>query len=825
MDATQIKKDIFPVLGMSCASCAMHVDKALHSVPGVKDAAVNLASSKAWVEYDPDTCSPRLLQAAVRQAGYDLVIGGGTKAEKEATDIQKANYEEMKHCAIWAVCLAVPVAVIGMCFMNMPYANILMWLLATPVVWWFGRRFHLNAWRLLRHGAANMDTLVSVSTSIAYLFSMFNMIFPSFWLSRGVQPHVYFEASSMVVAFVLLGRLLEERAKGNTSEALKKLIGLQPRTVSVVADDGTLRECDVEQVAVGDVLMVKPGEKVAVDGVVTGGSSYVDESMLSGESVPVHKETGAKVFAGTINQKGSFLYRASKVGADTMLSHIIRMVQEAQGSKAPVQKLVDRIAAVFVPVVIGVALLSFVLWWLLASHNGFSYGLLSAVTVLVIACPCALGLATPTAVMVGIGRGATMGFLIKDAESLETARKVDTIVLDKTGTLTEGHPEVTDFHLMDDTPRARAILCGMERLSEHPLATAVTDYLHNDSDISISAFESLTGLGIQAEADHTLYYVGNRALLKSKAVSMDEALDEDASLWESQGKTVIWFADKEKTLGVLAVTDRLKDTSITAVRSWEEKGIEVYMLTGDQEQTAVCIARQVGIDHYRAGMLPVDKARYIERLRREGHCVAMVGDGINDSVALAKADLGIAMGKGSDIAMDVAKVTIISSDLTRITDLIHLSTLTVRTIRQNLFWAFFYNVVGIPVAAGALYPAFGFLLNPMIASAAMALSSVSVVTNSLRLRRVLPVGGLSVASEDKPVLIRQTYEVEGMMCGHCRLHVQEVLENVPGVKKVHVTLNPPVAEVETEEKLPFEILAEAVAKAGYKLKRMLRSQA
>lgn len=817
MDTSSIKKDTFPVLGMSCASCAAHVDKALRQQPGVKQAAVNFASATAWVEYDASACSPRQLQDAVRGAGYDLVISVGKQGRKQAADAQQAAYREMKRCAVWAVCLSVPVAVIGMAFMQMPYANLLMWLLATPVVWWFGRSFHLNAWKQLRHGSANMDTLVSVSTAVAYLFSVFNMLFPSFWISRGVQPHVYFEASAMVIAFVLLGRLLEARAKDNTSLALKKLMGLQPPTVTVVQADGTLHPCPVEEVRANDILLAKPGEKVAVDGVVTQGSSYVDESMLSGESVPVRKETGSKVYAGTLNQKGSFRYRAVQVGADTMLSHIIRMVQEAQGSKAPVQKLVDRVAAVFVPVVITVALLSFVLWLVLAPHNGFSYGLLSAVTVLVIACPCALGLATPTAIMVGIGRGAMMGILIKDAESLETARKIDTIVLDKTGTLTEGRPTVTDFHLLNNTPQMRALLCSMERLSEHPLATAVTSYLKTEAQIPVTAFQSLTGLGIQAEALHTLYYIGNRSLLAREGVAVDPTLDTEARNWEQQGKTVIWFASKEKTLGVLAVTDRLKETSAAAVQQWKKQGIEVYMLTGDQEQTAARIAAQAGISHYQAGMLPADKAHYIEDLRKQGHTVAMVGDGINDSVALAKADLGIAMGRGSDIAMDVAKATIISSDLTKITSLIRLSALTVRTIRQNLFWAFFYNVIGIPVAAGALYPAFGFLLNPMIASAAMALSSVSVVANSLRLRRVLP--SLSPAITQSPTsLIRHTYTVEGMVCDHCRQHVEDALNSVTGVL-AHVSLEPPIAQVESETEIPFQTLAAAVQKAGYELKK------
>ena len=514
MDKPKTIKRNFPVLEMSCAACAARVDKTLNRQPGVQTASVNYASAMATVEYDPEICSPESLRTAVQTAGYDLVITADKEESKqEAEDAHELKYHALKHRTIWAVLLSLPIAIIGLFFMDMPYAKYIMWLLSTPVVFWLGRGFYINAWKQLKHGSANMDTLVANSTGIAYIFSLFNLFFPQFWLSRGIQPHVYFEASSMIIAFILLGRLLEERAKGNTSTAIRKLMGLQPKTVTLLTPQGELRETAIETVKIGDTLVVKPGEKIAVDGTVTEGSSYVDESMLSGEPVPVEKSVSAKVFAGTINQKGSFRFKAEKVGSETMLSQIIRMVQDAQGSKAPVQKLVDRIAAVFVPAIMGIALLAFVLWLIFDPVNGFTRGLLAAVTVLIIACPCALGLATPTAIMVGIGKGAETGILIKDAESLETAKGIDTIVLDKTGTVTEGKPVVTDFIWTAETPLLKNIFYSLEVSSEHPLAEAVANHLKGEA-LPINNFESLTGAGISGIVGEKRYYAGNLRLMK-----------------------------------------------------------------------------------------------------------------------------------------------------------------------------------------------------------------------------------------------------------------------------------------------------------------------
>ena len=579
-----------------------------------------------------------------------------------------------------------------------------------------------------------MDTLVAVSTGIAYTFSVFNLLFPDFWLSRGIEPHIYFEAASVIIAFILLGRLLEERAKQNTSTAIKKLIRLQPKTVTIIVDSDE-RTVPITAVQKGDTILVKPGERIAVDGMVVTGESYVDESMLNGEPVPLHKQSGEKVFAGTINQKGTFRFIADKIGSDTMLAQIIRMVQDAQGSKAPVQKLVDRIARFFVPAIISISIIAFVAWIFLAPTNGFTNGLLAMVTVLIIACPCALGLATPTAIMVGIGKGAEKGILIKDAQSLEIAQKIDTIILDKTGTITAGHPIVVESLWENGFEHSRKILYSLEKLSEHPLSDAVVNTLQNEKEISIDKFENVPGKGVKGIVGSQTYYVGNLSLLNDNHITIASHLQELANKWTQEAKTLVWFADSTQAIAAIALTDEIKQTSAQAISQLQKMGVEVYMLTGDNAISAQAISRKVGINHYKAGVLPNEKAQFIKELQANGKKVGMVGDGINDSAALAQADLSIAMGQGSDIAVDTAMATILSSDLLKIPETIRLSQLTIKTIYQNLFWAFIYNLIGIPIAAGIFYSVNGFLLNPMWASAAMAFSSVSVVLNSLRLKR------------------------------------------------------------------------------------------
>jgi Cu2+-exporting ATPase len=736
-DVDTIKKT-FPVLNMSCASCASSSQSILENTPGVVKVAVNYANATAQVEYVPTITDSRKLKSALQGIGYDLMIDESEEAKDALEEVHRKKFETLKKRTIGSIILSVPLVVIGMFFMNIPYANYIMWALATPVVLLFGKQFFIGAWKQAKHRSANMDTLVALSTGVAYLFSVFNTIYPQYWQGKGLHAHVYFETAAVVIAFILLGKMLEEKAKGNTSSAIKKLMGLQPKTVTVVHHGGHQMEMPVASVKVGATLLVKPGEKIAVDGTVSTGTSFVDESMISGEPIPVEKKQGEKVFAGAINQKGSFQFRADKVGGDTVLAQIIKMVQEAQGSKAPVQKLVDKIASIFVPIVILVAILSLIAWVVLGGENGFTQGLLALVTVLVIACPCALGLATPTAIMAGVGKGAENGILIKDAESLELAKKVSAVVLDKTGTITEGKPEVVSIQWKKGAAEKELsdLLFSIEQQSEHPLAEAVVRYFKqkNVESKQFERFESITGKGVKVVYAGNNYFLGSPALLQFENIQVDTSLQTISNEWLAKAQTVIWLADNKNALAAIAIADKIKQTSVEAVKELQAAGIDVYMLTGDNQYTAKAIAEQAGIQHYQAEVLPLHKAGFVKELQQQGKVVAMVGDGINDSNALAQADVSVAMGKGSDIAMDVAKMTIISSDLTKIPRAIKLSKHTVATIKQNLFWAFIYNVIGIPIAAGILYPFTGFLLNPMIAGAAMALSSVSVVSNSLRLK-------------------------------------------------------------------------------------------
>lgn len=728
----------YPVTGMSCASCAARIESLVRKMPGIRNAYVNFADASLRVEFLPEVISPSEIRKAVRSIGYDLLIDKANNMELKE-EAQRTRLKMIRSNTIGAAAISIPLLIISMFFKNIPYANFIMMALATPVVFWFGRQFFAGAVKQLRHRSANMDTLVALSTGIAYIYSSVITFFPDLIQKEGISGHVYFEVSAVIITFILLGRLLEEKAKANTSSSLKKLLGMQSKSVTVIRPDGKQEIIPISDVVKGDILLVKPGNRIPVDGTVTSGRSFVDESMMTGEPVPVEKTSGSRVFAGTINQKGTFHFRADKVGDETLLARIIEMVRDAQGSKAPVQHLVDKIAGIFVPVVITIALLSGLIWIISGVENALTHSLLAVVTVLIIACPCALGLATPTAIMVGIGKGADNGILIKDAESLEVAHKVNAVVLDKTGTITIGEPAVE--HLIwgknVSAENYGKILYSIQKINDHPLAEPVVRYLENsgiNSNNSSVSIESIAGKGIKAEYNGVLYYVGNRALITENNVSIGEEILEASGRWQSEAKTVSYFSDSSKVLCAFAVSDRIKESSAEAIRQLHAMGIEVHMLTGDNSRTAGAIASQAGIDSYKAEAFPQDKDDFIMNLQKQGKITAMAGDGINDSQALARADVSIAMGKGSDIAMDVAKMTIISSDLTSIPKAIKLSRQTVTTIKQNLFWAFIYNIIGIPIAAGVLYPFTGFLLNPMIAGAAMALSSVSVVTNSLRLR-------------------------------------------------------------------------------------------
>lgn len=720
----------FPVLNLHCAGCAARAEQILSSQKGVARASVNFASLTAVVEYNASEVTPGELRKAVRDGGYDLLIEDDDDSHR-AEQLRAAYLVSLKRDLIGAVSLTIPIMVIGMAMHSYVWTPWVLWLLSTPVVFYMGREFFKGAWTQLIHRTSNMDTLVALSAGIAYLFSLLNLLFPSFWISRGIEPHFYFESAAGIISFILLGRWLENKAKAKTSDAIKQLIGLRPETVTRVDEQCVSSIVPVRSIVVGDLVRVKPGERIAVDGIIVDGASYVDESMLTGESIAIAKGKGDKVFVGTMNQKGSFVVRTQQTGKDTVLAHIIRLVQEAEGSKAPVQELVDRVAAVFVPTVIVLSLLTFGIWIIWGGANGFSHGLLAALSVLIIACPCALGLATPTAIMVGIGKGASNGILIKDARSLEIAQKVNVVVLDKTGTITEGKPSVTDVVWF--APERSDILIGIESMAEHPLAEAIVHHFNGQS-APVSAFESLTGLGAKASCGDKTYYVGNRSLMEASGISVTTSQQETAERLGNMAKTVVWFADEQHVLAILALADKVKEHSKEAISLLRKSHIDVYMLTGDQESVAKQIALDAGLENYRWGVMPSDKVGFVKQQQQKGLVVAMVGDGINDSAALAQADLGIAMGAGSDIAIEAAPVTIISSDLMKIPAAIRLSRQTVTTVRQNLFWAFIYNIIAIPIAAGILYPAFGFLLSPMIGSAAMAMSSVSVVSNSLRLR-------------------------------------------------------------------------------------------
>lgn len=722
------------VLEMSCSACAVNTESMIKNSKGVLHAAVNFANSNLSVEYLPNMIDVFDMQKSLQNIGFDLLIEDEDKIQNILEDIQEKKYKKLKRNTFWALVFAMPVMVIGMVFMNMPYADYIMWVLSTPVLVWFGKDFFINAWKQAKNKSTNMDTLVALSTGIAYIFSVSIMIFPSFYQSRGISTHVYFEAAAVIIAFILLGRLLEEKAKNNTSTAIKKLMGLQPNEVTIIDESGLEKVIRIDDVQVDDIILVKPGDKIAVDGIITQGNSYVDESMLSGEPVPVLKDTGKEVFAGTINQKGSFRFRATKVGKETMLAHIIQMIQDAQGSKAPVQKLVDKIASIFVPTIIAIAILTFFAWWIFGGNTLLVKGMVAAITVLIIACPCALGLATPTAIMVGVGKGAENGILIKDAESLELAKNIDVVILDKTGTITEGNPQVNETVWLHQDDSLKNVLVSIEKHSEHPLAQAVIDYYQDATSVEIENFDSIVGQGVLGTYQNQQYWVGSPKLIREKNIEVAAELQKQASIWNEQAQTIIWFTDNQKAIAAIAISDQIKPTSKEAVQKLKNKNIDVHILTGDVEASARAVAQETGIQHFKAEVSPQEKAEYVKNLQEQGHVVAMVGDGINDSTALATADVSIAMGKGSDIAMDVAKMTIISSDLNKISDAITLSTQTTQTVKQNLFWAFFYNIIGVPIAAGILYPKYGFMLDPMIAGAAMAFSSVSVVSNSLRLK-------------------------------------------------------------------------------------------
>ncbi len=748
---TEHRKSIFPVAGMTCASCVARVEQALKSVPGVISVSVNLASEKATVEYAPGTEIADLKKAA-SDAGYEL--GPEIGALEDVTTMAGRETRALRRRVIAAIVLGATIMALSFApsFAGKPY---LLWVLATPVQFWAGWRFYRGTWAALKHRTADMNTLIAVGTSAAYFYSLVAVLFPGVFISGVIEPHLYFDTSAAIIALILFGRYLEARARGQTSEAIKKLIGLRPKTATVIRD-GQERQIPVDDVLVGDLILVRPGERVPVDGIVRQGYSAIDESVITGESIPVDKNVGDEVIGASINKTGSFQFEATKVGKDTTLAQIIRLVEEAQASKAPIQRLADVVASYFVPAVIGIAITTFIIWYFIGPPPALTFAILNFVAVLIIACPCALGLATPTAIIVGTGKGAEHGILFRSAEALEKAHRIDTVLLDKTGTLTQGEPRVTDVIAVAPWSQEEILqlAASAEKGSEHPLGMAIVRAA-SERKIGLSQteeFNTIPGLGVEARVAGRKLLLGNLRLMTERGLPLNGLEKETSRLW-ARGKTVMFLGQDGRVAGVIALADTLKPMAKEALKQLHDTGLELVMLTGDNQRTAEAIAHQAGIDRVLAEVLPENKTQEVRKLQQEGKVVAMVGDGINDAPALAQADVGIAIGTGTDVAVEAGDVTLISGDLTGIATAIHLSQSTMRTIKQNLFWSFAYNTALIPVAAGILYLAFGqsgvpsglhfFLgdfgfLNPILAAAAMAASSLTVVLNSLRLRRFKP---------------------------------------------------------------------------------------
>jgi Cu2+-exporting ATPase len=732
-------KEQYKVAGMTCAACAISVESYLKPQKGIIAVAVNYPNQSVTLEYDKNQISLEDISQKIKEIGYTLILGKSEDTQKVFEALEEKRLASLKSKLIFSAIFSVPIFIMAMFFMGkIPYENWIMMALSIPVLFWSGAEFYTIAWEKLKHFSANMDTLVALSTGIAFLFSVFNTVNPAYFLSKGLMPHVYFESAVIIITLILLGRFLEEKAKSKTSSAIKKLMGLKPKKVTAFRNGEEL-VISYDEILKGELIILKPGDKVPVDGKVKKGSSFIDESMISGEAIPIEKTKGSNVFAGTINQKGALRVIANKIGDETLLSQIIKLVEQAQSSKPAIQKMADKVAGIFVPIVIGLSILTFILWYFLGPEPPLTYSLLSLITVLIIACPCALGLATPTALMVGIGKGAEHGILIKDAQALETAYKIDTLILDKTGTITEGKPQVTDIIWGKNTESSQLekIVLAIESESEHPIAEAIVQYLKklDIKSVAIEFFQSITGLGAEAKAKKILYRIGNENLMLQNDIVIPNELTTKANNLKLEAKTVVYVGSKNTVVGIIAVADKVKKTTIPAIQKLQQMGIDIHMLTGDNEQTAKAIAGKVGIKHFQANVMPADKGAFVKQSQEQGKIVAMAGDGINDSHALAQADVGIAMGSGTDIAMESAGITLMHSDLKQISKAIQLSKATMQTIKQNLFWAFIYNLIAIPIAAGALYPINGFLLNPMIAGAAMSMSSISVLTNSLRLKK------------------------------------------------------------------------------------------
>lgn len=858
-------KQKFNVTGMSCSACSAHVEKAVSKVPGVDMVQVNLLQNSMVVEYAEGTTDAQKIIHAVEEAGYGASVKGREPVKKEENAMQQKAAQEarqMKHRLGWSIAFLAVLMYVSMGHMlgwplpeiltgheNMMVFALTQLFLTLPVMY-LNRKYFENGFKTLLHGAPNMDTLVAMGSTAAAVYSVSQLFVMGYALGRGNmdQAHecamnLYFEAAAMILALVTIGKYMESRSKSRTSDALTKLMDLAPKT-ALVLRDGVETEIPAEQVRVGETVIVKPGQGIPVDGILIEGTGTVDESAITGESIPVEKTVGDRVTGATVNRAGYFRMEADRIGEDTTLSQIIRLVEEAGGSKAPIAKLADKVSGIFVPVVITIALITIAVWLLLG--QSFSFALASGIAVLVISCPCALGLATPTAIMVGTGRGAEQGILIKSGESLETAHLVDTVVLDKTGTITEGHPVVTDVAaaLGIEEERLLGLAASLEQASEHPLAEAIVERAKKDG-LKLQKtenFQAVPGQGVLGTVEGKTVMAGNLRMMKEYKISVGE-LEEQAERLAEEGRTALYVAEENRLLGIVAVADTVKKTSAQAIREMEKMGLSVVMLTGDHEKTAKAIQRQLGITRVVAQVLPQDKEREVRRLQEEGHKVAMVGDGINDAPALARADVGIAIGAGTDVAIESADIVLMKSDLLDAVTAIQLSRAVIRNIKQNLFWAFFYNALGIPLAAGVFYPLLGWQLNPMFGSAAMSFSSVFVVTNALRLRGFKPsfrkksakpqeelpaaeeitdkkessASGMPEAENIKEEhTMKKTMKIEGMMCGHCTGRVDKVLNALEGVH-AEVSLEDKAAYLTIDGDISDEVLKKTVEDEGYQV--------
>ena len=849
-------KTKFDVTGMTCAACQAHVEKSVRKLPGVSQVNVNLLQNNMTVEYDDKTLGPEAIIHAVEAGGYGASLPGakGAAGQKSAVDQAKEETRQMKFRLIVSFAFLIPLFYLSMGhMMGWPLPSLFLGnenaitfaftqlLLSLPVAY-VNRKYFINGFKSLFHGSPNMDSLIAIGSTAAIVYGIYAIYKIGYGLGHGdahlvhqYSMDLYFETSAMILSLITLGKFLESRSKGKTSEAITKLMDLAPKT-AFVERDGAEVEIPVEEVRPGDILVVRPGQSVPVDGVVVEGATAIDESALTGESIPVEKEPGDRVTGATINKTGFFKFRADKVGEDTALAQIIRLVEEASASKAPIAKLADKVSAVFVPAVIAIAVVATIVWLLLG--RSFEYAMSIGIAVLVISCPCALGLATPTAIMVGTGKGAEYGILIKSAEALETAKHVDTVVLDKTGTVTQGKPQVTDVITAPgvDEKGLLSLAAALEKPSEHPLAEAVLQYAQGQGIAAapVEGFQAISGRGVAATVAGRRAYAGNLELLGENGI-VPGALAEQGARLAAEGKTPLYFADEQGPLGLIAVADVLKESSPAAVRELRQMGIDVVMLTGDNSTTAQAIGRQAGIEKVVAGVLPGDKERHVRQLQEQGKKVAMVGDGINDAPALARADVGIAIGAGTDVAIESADVVLMRSDLLDVSTAIQLSKATIRNIKENLFWALFYNSIGIPLAAGVFITTLGWKLNPMFGAAAMSLSSVCVVSNALRLKFFKPkrlacdgpqridtthvevIDANQIEKEQHETggkTMKKTLMIDGMMCQHCVKHVTDALSALPGCR-VDVSLENKCAEVEMSQELDNATLTKAVTDAGY----------